>query len=541
MSLLKVWNGIEWVSTLGPSGIIGPQGPQGIQGIQGSGIETIVNLGAGEGVFAQLSSSQAEFKSLIGGSGIDLSSNSTEITIDFDITEVTELNDLLAGTFYRKDENLVPDTDEAYTIGNTTTQFNGIYAASGLFLGLNNRAGKMVVSGPDSGLECSVIERGSPTAFPALVLRGGRAVVIETSNLGTYSSGYYMGPSQQILMGDIEDYSLKTGSMIYASELNNFKKKITSILNNSTVDPTTDNVGHYVFHRYTTNSNPGVAQIALEAQVQARTLAAISNSCTAIKATATSQQSAAHTLPAGTYTALDARVIHSGAGQINSAKAGFFGITSVGRIDSAICVHIASPSGGQTRSLSLLCEGSADFSRDVNIGDTLDVNALATVDSLSVLFDATVAGDLTVETDCDLQGSVSIGIDLEVTGATILQGDAIASGCFTTKIRNDASKRETLGLFSNVSFDRNILYLDGSAGAGIWTIVNPGKNGQTTKVIVANNAAGNFNLIFGYGGGIRWKGGVHPTMAVANSYDIFTFLYDATDDVLYGDFSQAFI
>ncbi|MCK5610148.1 hypothetical protein KAR91_50205 [Candidatus Pacearchaeota archaeon] len=539
MSLLKVWNGTEWVPLLGPSGIIGPQGPQGLVG---SGIETIVNLGAGEGVFAQISGSQAEFKSLIGGSGIDLSSTSTEITLDFDITEVTEFNDLLAGIFYRKDENLIPDTDEVYTVGNTATQFNGIYAASGLFLGIGNMTGRVVVAEPNGGLECSIIERGLPGMFPALVLRGGRAVIMETSNLGTYASGYYMGPNQQILMGDIESYSHKT-SLLYNSELHNFNKKITSILDNPTVGLATDSVGHYVFHRYTTNSTPGAAQIALEAQVQARTTAVISNSCTAIKATATSQQSASHTLTAGTYTGLDARVVHSGTGQLKTAKAAFFGVDDgIGRIDHSIGVHIGVPSGGQTRNLSLWCEGAAEFGKSVDIGDSLDVIGLATINSLSVSIDATIVGDLTVITNTDLQGIVDVGGDLEVTGLTTLLDDAVASGCLTTNLRTDTSRTELLGFIDTISFDRNILYLDGSAGAGVWSISNPGKNGQTTRVVVSNNGAGSFSLTFSYTGGIRWRGGVAPLFSpTPNGYDIFSFLYDATDDILYGDFSQGFV
>lgn len=48
----------------------------------GGGISTISNLGTGEGVFAQINSGDAQFKSLVAGTNVTITSDADEITIN---------------------------------------------------------------------------------------------------------------------------------------------------------------------------------------------------------------------------------------------------------------------------------------------------------------------------------------------------------------------------------------------------------------------------------------------------------------------------
>lgn len=60
----------------------------------GGETNTASNLGSGEGVFASKSGVDLEFKSLVGGTGISLSSTATEITIDRDAVSLDDLSDV---------------------------------------------------------------------------------------------------------------------------------------------------------------------------------------------------------------------------------------------------------------------------------------------------------------------------------------------------------------------------------------------------------------------------------------------------------------
>jgi hypothetical protein len=71
----------QWLDSLvGPQGIQGPAGVDGQDGADGE-ITTASNLGAGTGVFASKVGTDLQFKSLVQGTGITLSSNANEVTI----------------------------------------------------------------------------------------------------------------------------------------------------------------------------------------------------------------------------------------------------------------------------------------------------------------------------------------------------------------------------------------------------------------------------------------------------------------------------
>ncbi len=525
----------------GPSGATGPSGSQGVQGEIGpSGTaHTFSNIGAGEGVFSSIVSDDVQFKSIVGNSGIDVSSDSDEIFIDFDITEVTELGPTVSGLYYRKDEDVIPDIDETYTIGNQTTKFVTVHASTGVFTGANNEVGKVAVGDFGGGLECAIIERGLPGAFPALVMRGGRAAIMETSNLGTMVSGFYMGPTQNIIMGDIEDYTSKTGGQLYSSELNHFDKKITSVLHTKLVDSSSNRVAHYVFNTNSVNSKNSNPSIALEAVSQTNVTKAVSNYITAIKARAVALDSSSSVvIPNGLYAGLDCQVIHSGVGRVSTAKAAYFGLSasSTGSFGNAYVVHIAAPSGSFSgANKSLWCEGEACFTNNVEIVNDLNIGS-------DIIVVGTVEGDIFQVNDSLTVESIStFNDDITATADAFFDNDASVSGCLETKIRRDASRRESFVFVDNIAFDRNLIYGDMAAAGSILTVTDPGKNGQETKVVWKQNNAGTGFVTFSYSGGIKWRGGAAPTLtATSGVRDIFTFLYDSTDDVLYGHADQGY-
>ena len=567
--MLKVWDGSQWVAVIGPSGkqglqgiqgvpgpsgaqgpqgdpgpsgAQGPQGPQGPAGPSGTSY-TFSNLGAGEGLFSSIVSDDVQFKSLTGTSGIELSSSATEVNINFNPNSIPSLGAAFSGLYYRRDEDLIPTISQTFSVGDFSTIYSAIFAASGVFENSFGR-GKVSFADTDGSLECAVFERGTlESSFPAAVLRGGRAVILETSNATVPTSGFWMGPTQRIIMGDLEDYTFNT-FLLYDKELANFGKKVTSVLVGSDVDSSSDTVSHYVFQKRGLSVSNSIPLVGLESKVQTHTGKNLSNRVKAIESTAVHLTNNTPTV-GGNYEALNAQVVHSGGGTLAVAKGAYFGVSELGAgtITRAYGVHIGAPSGGSTTSLSLWAEGDSLFGGDIDVNGDGNFNA-----NLNVDIDINCLGDVEGErfqvNDTLTVESTSTFFDDILFDGSIndFTNDVQVSGCLETAVRRDASRTHILTLFDAIAFDRNLITTVFSAGASSVTITNPGKNGQLTKVLVNQNGVGNGVINWTYSGGILWRGGAAPTLTpIANAVDIFTFLYDAGDDILYGDYSQGFV
>lgn len=546
----------DWEGSV--SGFVSDEELQSASGVLQTQIDTRVtdglNLGDGSGVFAQKNGTILEFKTLNGGLGIDIVANpvdtAEELDIVFNINEVPDLGPVVSGLFYRRDQNLessfdgVTTEDYVFRIGDFDSHYTAVFAASGVFVGPASEGGKVVFANPDDTLETAVFERGFPGAFPALTLRGGRAIIMETFDTLVTVSGFWMGPTQRILMGDLEDYSFDT-TLLYAKELANFGKKVTSVLVNDPLDGAgADTVGHYSFHKARVTSNNNRRLLAHEAKIQIKMDGDLNNRATALDAIVSNIDGGEQTVT-GTYEGINARVVHSGGGVVDTAKAGYFGIDNpgAGRIDKVFVVHIGSPSGAQTIGKSLWCEGESFFEDSMEIDGNLNLDGSLNVQTSAVLQSIlTVAGTTTLNGIANLNGATTIDDTLDVVDDAQFDANVGVSGVLETALRRDASRREVMGLFDNVAFDRNLIYLSLSSSASVISITDPGEHGQLTKVIFQQNGAGTGVFSWSYSGGIRWRGGTQPTLSpVANARDVLTFLYDAVDDVLYADYSQGFV
>jgi len=135
-------------------------------------LQTGTNLGSGAPVFAQVNTSnQLEFKSIAGGTGVNITDDGQTITVNIDsqfgqgtfleisnnLSDLTDMNAArntlgvmsiaeAQGSFIRTDASSLPEQDRLYDIGSPLRRYNDIYAET--FQGTATLADNLTITGP---------------------------------------------------------------------------------------------------------------------------------------------------------------------------------------------------------------------------------------------------------------------------------------------------------------------------------------------------------------------------------------------------------
>jgi hypothetical protein len=159
-------NELEFKSILAGSNIVFTGTSSGItisstaSGAGGGEANTASNIGFGEGVFSSKDGVDLEFRSLLGSSGIIVSTSGDTIRLDNILVDDFSLLrtdfDNASGLFYKKDEDLIPITGDTFDLGSTTTRFKESHVSSGQFEQLQTNIYSTPISGLTSAASIAV-------------------------------------------------------------------------------------------------------------------------------------------------------------------------------------------------------------------------------------------------------------------------------------------------------------------------------------------------------------------------------------------------
>jgi len=256
------WDGSNWVNVA----------PAGATSTSGS------NLGTGEGVFFQAVSNDLEFKTLIGGAGISLSSDANEITITADS---------LAGILHNLNATLAPtatdDSGDGYAVGSlwidiaADEAYRMVDATAGVAVWVNttltaDELSTVAISGDYNDLTNLPVIPADQNLWNTINSDSGSVAANNTTDTLTIAGGTNVTTS---IAGDTLTINASAGG----ATQNVFESIAASVSTGSasglpiTADTTTDTFTMIAGDNVTLTTNPAADSIEIDVAVPATTLA----------------------------------------------------------------------------------------------------------------------------------------------------------------------------------------------------------------------------------------------------------------------------